>query len=209
MVEGLAVKLNVPANVPASDPAWVKQLLDELHWRMGEQNAQSLVELMTRCQKDLRAVAHAERIATRATDTMSTTALINEVYLRFAQNSSEFINGKHFFATAARAMRQILVDYVRSRCAQKRGSGICHEGLDQVQELLEEKEAGQDVLLLDQALDALEMIHPRPAQVVYFRYFVGMDDREIGELLGVDESTVRRDWLKARGWLYMHLEKVG
>lgn len=196
------------AVVQEAGTEWFNHLLTELQ-AVGNQHPQSLVDLMTRCQRDLRSVAHAERMAVRASDTLSTTALVNEVYLRFAQNGCKFISRKHFYATAARAMRHILVDHIRSRCAQKRGNGAGHESLELVAEQPDGHDFGQDILLLDQALDALEAVHPRPAQVVYLRYFVGMDDREIGELLGVEESTVRRDWLKARGWLFMHLAHTG
>ncbi len=160
---------------------------------------------MREAQADLRRVAHAERMSVRAGETLSTTALVNEAYLRFAQGGSRFVDRKHFFATAARAMRQILVDYTRVQRAQKRGSGVVHEALDAVLEQPSDAPFGVDLLILDRALDALEQALPRAAQVVQLRFFVGLSDREVGEILEVEESTVRRDWLKARGWLFLHL----
>lgn len=156
-------------------------------------------------QSDLRRVAHAERLALRAGETLSTTALVHEAYLRFAQSGSRFVDRKHFFATAARAMRQILVDYLRAQRAQKRGAGAVHEDLDGAHELADGQAFGVDLLILDAALTELEKCMPRAAQVVQLRFFAGLDDREIGQIVGVEESTVRRDWLKARGWLYLHL----
>ena len=102
-------------------------------------------------------------------------------------------------------MRQILVDHVRNQRAQKRGAGAAHASIDEAIELASGDPFGADLLVIDAALSALERALPRAAQVVHLRYFVGLDDREVGALLGVEESTVRRDWLKARAWLYLHL----
>ena len=165
----------------------------------------ALADWMRDAQADLRRVAHAERMALRAGETLSTTALVNEAYLRFAQAGSRFVDRKHFFATAARAMRQVLVDYVRSQHAQKRGAGAAHTQIDELFDLASDDPFGADLLVIDAALTALEQVLPRAAQVVHLRYFVGLDDREVGALLGVEESTVRRDWLKARAWLFLHL----
>lgn len=165
----------------------------------------ALGDWMREAQADLRRVAHAERMSLRAGETLSTTALVNEAWLRFAQAGSRFADRKHFFATAARAMRQILVDHVRNQRAQKRGAGAAHASIDEAIELASDDPFGADLLVIDAALSALERALPRAAQVVHLRYFVGLDDREVGALLGVEESTVRRDWLKARAWLYLHL----
>lgn len=165
----------------------------------------ALADWMREAQADLRRVAHAERMALRAGETLSTTALVNEAWLRFAQAGSRFVDRKHFFATAARAMRQVLVDHVRAQRAQKRGAGAAHAQIEEVLDLASDDPFGADLLVIDAALSALEAALPRAAQVVHLRYFVGLDDREIGALLGVEESTVRRDWLKARAWLFLHL----
>lgn len=156
-------------------------------------------------QQDLRRIAHSERKSLNAGMTMSTTALISEAYLRFAQSDSQFIDRKHFFATCARAMRQILLDYARTQQAQKRGSVAIHESLDAALHAPAAVADPADILALERALEALGSVMPRAARVVELRYFVGLDDREAGEILGVEESTVRRDWLKARAWLLLHL----
>ncbi len=165
----------------------------------------SMHSWMREAQGDLRRVAHAERLALRAGETLSTTALVNEAWLRFAQADSRFLDRKHFYATAARAMRQVLVDHLRTQQAQKRGGGAVHGALEEALELASGDPFGADLLVMDAALSALEQALPRAAQVVHLRYFVGLDDREVGALLGVEESTVRRDWLKARAWLFLHL----
>lgn len=165
-----------------------------------------LDQWMREAQSDLRRVARAERVAVAAGETLSTTALIHEAYLRFAQSGSRFVSRKHFFATAALAMRQILVDYARAQQAQKRGAGVAMEPLSAAEQLPDGRAHGIDLLAIDTALAALEQQLPRAAQVVQLRFFVGLGDAEIGEILGVDESTVRRDWLKARGLLHLHLE---
>ncbi|MFO1496594.1 MAG: ECF-type sigma factor [Lysobacterales bacterium] len=198
-------------DTPASPPAASADLAAELEQvssllRAAAPSApEAWARWMREAQADLRRVAHAERVAMRAGETLSTTALVHEAYLRFAQSSPRFVDRKHFFATAARAMRQILVDYLRQQRAQKRGGGAVHGSLDEAQALAADQPFGVDLLILDSALNALEQALPRPAQVVHLRFFAGLDDREIGEILGVDESTVRRDWAKARGWLYLHL----
>ncbi len=171
--------------------------------RIGESD---LTEWLRLTQSDLRRIAHGARSDTRASETLSTTALINETYLRFAQSDSRFADRKHFLATASRAMRQILLDYARIQCAQKRGGGATHEPLEAATQVAAAQPIAEELLELDSALEQLAEVLPRAARVVELRYFCGLDDRETGEVLGVEESTVRRDWLKARAWLLMHLE---
>jgi RNA polymerase sigma factor (TIGR02999 family) len=161
--------------------------------------------LFAQMQADLRQVAHRERHAVRAGETLSTTALVNEAYLKLSKSGlPAFVNRRHFYSVAARAMRQVLVDYARARLSQKRGSGDRHETLGAADQEADADDAAR-LLEINDALDRLEAVRPRLAQVVYLRYYAGMSDREIGELLDVEESTVRRDWLKARGWLFQAL----
>ena len=166
--------------------------------------ADSLSQWIREAQADLRRIAHSERVSMNATPTLSTTALISEAYLKFVQSDSQFIDRKHFFATAAKAMRQILLDYARMQVAQKRGSGSAHESLDVAIELPAAQLKIDELLAVDTALERMRTVLPRAARVVELRYFGGLDDREAGEVLVIEESTVRRDWLKARAWLLMH-----
>lgn len=189
---------------PDEDPTAIAAIAGAII-EIGAERGSDLSGWIREAQADLRRLARSERVQAGAGETLSTTALVNEVYLRFAQRGSRFVDRKHFFATAARAMRQILVDYARARFAQKRGGHAPHEPLDSVEHAPAPEAFGVDLLVFDQALDALERALPRPAQVVHLRFFAGLDDREIGALLGIEESTVRRDWLKARGWLHLYL----
>ncbi|MGE8288820.1 MAG: ECF-type sigma factor [Stenotrophomonas sp.] len=166
-----------------------------------------LSQLMTDMQGELRQIARYRRRRGAVGETLSTTALINEAYLRFAASPELFqhIDRNHFLAIAARAMRNIVINHARDRVAQKRGSGVRHETLGQVEVMQADLDEAEQLLELNDALERLEKLRPRLARVVQLRYFAGLSEEEIGEVLEIDRSTVRRDWLKARGWLYERL----
>jgi len=169
----------------------------------------ALQQLMGLLQHDLRRIAHAERASHAGLDTLSTTVRVNEAFLRFRQGAlPDFADRKHFFATAARAIRQILVDHARAKLADKRGKGQAALSMEAALELPSEARALDEVLHLDRCLEALAAQLPRAAQVVQLRYFAGLSDVEIAELLEVNEITVRRDWQKARGFLFQMLESA-
>ena len=169
--------------------------------------ADSLPRAFEQLQADLRRVAHRERRTLHAGETMSTTALVNEAFLKLNRTAvPEFADRRHFYGVAALAMRQVLVDYARARLRQKRGGGDAHETLGALECMADPDARDLERLFeINEALDRLDEERPRLAQVVYLRFYAGLGDREIGELLGIEESTVRRDWLKARGWLYQAL----
>jgi RNA polymerase sigma factor (TIGR02999 family) len=181
-------------------------LLDEVRTllvRSSESSAAGLSALITLLQEDVRRIAHLSRISLRAGDTVSTTALVNELYLKLQQKPlADFTDKRHFLAISVRAMRQVLIDYARVRSAEKRGGGMAVESLADRAEAANDASEAQKMLDLNEALDRLEAIRPRHAQVVHLRYFAGLNDDEIAELLDLDASTVRRDWLKARAWLF-------
>lgn len=166
-----------------------------------------LSQLMTDMQGELRQIARYRRRRGAVGETLSTTALINEAYLRFAASPELFqhIDRNHFLAIAARAMRNIVINHARDRVAQKRGSGVRHETLGQVEVIQADLDEAEQLLELNDALERLEKLRPRLARVVQLRYFAGLSEEETGEVLEIDRSTVRRDWLKARGWLYERL----
>lgn len=186
------------------DPVSVQSVVDALA-ATRQMAPDRLSAWILEAQADLRRIAHSERLSANASPTMSTTALISEAYLRFAHSNSQFTDRKHFFATAAKAMRQILLDYARMQVAQKRGAGAEHESLDAALETPASQLKIDELLAVDKALDQLRQVMPRAAKVVELRYFGGLDDEEAGEVLGVEQSTIRRDWLKARAWLLIHL----
>ncbi len=178
----------------------------ELLRRLLDERTGALAELFVMGQADLRRIARHERRLSGGGETLSTTALINEVYLKLrGGNLPDVADRRHFYALAGRAMRQVLVDYARGRLARKRGGGVAPLAIDDAAlSVVDEAEALGAIELAD-ALDQLERVRPRLAQVVYLRFYAGLSDTEIGELLAVEESTVRRDWLKARGWLHAQL----
>lgn len=170
-----------------------------------------LAQLMTGLQGELRQIARHRRRQGGAGETLSTTALVNEAYLKFAASPELFggIERTHFLAIAARAMRHIVINHARDRVAQKRGAGARHETLGKVELLDADLVEANRLLELNDALGVLEKLRPRLARVVQLRYFAGLSEEETGEVLGIDRSTVRRDWLKARGWLYDRLHADG
>ncbi len=153
---------------------------------------------------ELRRLAHAQLAGQPSGRTMSTTVLIHEAYLRLVdQTQARFEDRVHFYAYAARVMRTILVDYARSRGAQKRGGGLQFVEFD-ARDLPIESQADL-VVAVDEALTRLADADQRLAQVVECRFFGGMTEAETAGLLGVSERTIRRDWIKARTWLHAEL----
>lgn len=167
-------------------------------------NAGSLATLMTSLQQELRQIARRQRRRGMAGETLSTTALVNEAWLKLSGTPDlvEQIDHRHFLALAARAMRYIVINHARDRVADKRGGGAVHVPLDEALDDGRDTAEAVRLLELDDALQQLERARPRLAQVVHLRYFAGLTEEEIGEVLGIDRSTVRRDWIKARGWLH-------
>ena len=163
-------------------------------------------ELMPVVYEELRRMAHAYLVSERPDHTLRTTALVNEAYLRLVNVSRvQWQDRAQFFAAAAGSMRRILVDYARAYHAGKRGGGRGHLPLDEAIVLVEER---ADMLIaLDEALERLAAMDARLCRVVECRYFAGLSDAETAEVLGVTARTVRRDWVKARGWLYAQLSE--
>ncbi len=136
--------------------------------------------------------------------TLQPTALVHEAYLKLCgQTDMDLKNRAHFFGVAARAMRQILVDHARRRNAAKRGGGA-------EPAVLSDEHIGLDVpfdelLSLNDALDRLDRLSPRLREVVEYRFFGGLTEDEVAEVLRVTPRTARRDWAKARAWLHKEL----
>jgi RNA polymerase sigma factor (TIGR02999 family) len=142
----------------------------------------------------------------RADHTLQPTALVHEAYLRLVEQTVlTAANRRHFFGIASRLMRQILVDHARGYKAEKRGGAARRFSLDEI-EFLPEQTAG-DLLSLNDALEKLEALDTRKARVVDMRFFGGLKETEIAEILGVTEKTVRRDWQFAKLWLYRELSQ--
>jgi RNA polymerase sigma factor (TIGR02999 family) len=149
---------------------------------------------------DLQRLAHRVQQRTGpASETLRTTALVNEAYLRLARHGG-FRDRSHFLATAALAMRQVLITHARARLTGKRGSGIAPVPLDLVEGILAVPE--ERIVALDDALQDLEERHPRLVRVIECRYFGGYSEAETADALGITERTVQRDWAKAKALLY-------
>ncbi|SRR5690554_5038724 len=161
-------------------------------------------ELFPIVYDELRSIAHRLLHRERSGHTFSTTALVHEAYLRLVDHPmAKWEDRAHFCAVAARAMRQILVDYARRRQALKRGGAVQPLPLDESRLMIEEHAAL--VVSLDEALDRLTQLNERVGRVVELRFFGGLTEEEAAEVLGVSTRTVRRDWSKAKVWLYKEL----
>lgn len=152
----------------------------------------------------LHAVAHNRLSAERADHTLNTTALVHEVYVKLVDQTRVRWHGRaHFFAVAARAMRRILVDHARRHGAARRGGERVRVPLQDAG--LSLRERAETLIELDDALERLSKLDARLGQVVEYRFFGGLGEEEIAAALGVTTRTVRRDWLRARGLLYLWL----
>ncbi|HEX7050198.1 MAG TPA: sigma-70 family RNA polymerase sigma factor [Longimicrobiales bacterium] len=179
----------------------VTDLLLDLH----TDDESTVDRIMPWVYDELRAVAHRHLRAEPAGHTLGTTALVHEAYLKLVdQTRADWRDRAHFFAIASRAMRRILVDYARAHGAAKRGGGRRRIPLDRAELAVEER---ADVLLaLNEALEQLAALDERQSRVVECRFFGGLTEAETAEALGVTTRTVRRDWVKARAWLYDRLD---
>src|SRR5436189_3924958 len=185
---------------PSVSPHRVTQLLQQ--WSHGGDSA--LAELTPLVYEELRRLAHHYMEGQRPDHTLQTTALVNEAYMRLAdQTKPSWQNRAHFFAVAARAMRQILVNYARSSRAQKRGGGALKVELDEV--AIISPEESKEIVDLHEALERLAALDSRKAQVVELKYFGGLNYDEMAEVLKISPVTVRRDWEFAKLWLYTEL----
>jgi RNA polymerase sigma-70 factor (ECF subfamily) len=181
----------------------VTQLLE--HWSHGDDAA--LAELTPLIYEELRRLAHHHMGGQRPDHTLQTTALVNEAYLRLAdQTNPSWQNRAHFFAVAARAMRQILVSYAKSYRAQKRGGGAIKVELDEA--AIVSPEQSKEIVDLHEALERLATLDSRKARVVELKYFGGLNHGEIAEVMKISTVTVRRDWVFAKAWLYTELHNA-
>jgi RNA polymerase sigma factor (TIGR02999 family) len=178
-----------------ADAALVTQLLNRV--RKGDSDAAN--ELFPLVYADLRSLALRHFRNQRSGHTLQPTALIHEVYLRLFRPTGEYQDRVHFFAVAATAMRQILVNHARARAAKKRGDG--RSALTLTVDPRAREGSGFDPIELDDALNRLNELDQRKARIVELRFFGGLSVEEIVELLGISKSTVEADWRLARAWL--------
>jgi len=185
-------------NEPDGD---ITQLLLEL--KQGE--PRSADALFTRVYQELRRLARARLRKERAGHTLGATALVHEAYLKLVnQDRVDWTNRAQFFAVASRAMRRILIDYARRTSAGKRGGGaslvtLSEDGAEREVPII-------DLLTLHEALERLRVLNERQSRVVELRFFGGMQDADIAEVLNVSVPSVRRDWRLARAWLSQEMK---
>jgi RNA polymerase sigma-70 factor (ECF subfamily) len=188
---------------PSVSQQEVTQLLAD--WSRGDDAA--FAKLTPLIYEELRRIAHRHMGGQRPDHTLQTTALVNEAYLRLAdQTKPNWQSRAHFFAVAARAMRQIVVDYAKSQRAQKRGGGALKIELDEG--AIVSPEQSQEIIDLHEALERLGTLDSRKAQVVELKFFGGLNYDEIAEVLKIARMTVRRDWEFAKLWLYTELHSA-
>jgi RNA polymerase sigma-70 factor (ECF subfamily) len=188
--------------MPSSEPAphHVTSLLQA--WSLGDD--QALQQLIPVVYDELRRVAGRHMAGERASHTLQTTALIHEVYVRLVDlDSTSIRNRAHFLAICARLMRNVLVDFARSRKYDKRGGGAVHVELDEA--LHVSAMSDPDLVAVDEALERLAAVDARKSKVVEFRFFGGLSVNETAEALDISPETVMRDWKFAKAWLLREL----
>ncbi len=184
------------------DPESITGLLRRIE--DGEQAAKE--RLVHEVYSELHGLACHYLAGERAGHTLQPTALVNEIYMKIVQGVHEvkLKDRQHLLRTAARAMRQLLIDHARRRNSLKRGGGAQRESLDHIMDFYEER--GIEITALDAALSHLSAMDPELAQVVELKFFGGRSNKETAEVMGVSERTVERAWSTGRAWLKQRLE---
>jgi RNA polymerase sigma factor (TIGR02999 family) len=179
----------------------ITQLL--LAWSNGDESARE--RLVPIVYEELHRLAHRHIRRERPGHTLQTTALVHEAYVRLVgAKNLRWQNRAHFFAVSARVMRRILIDFVRTKHDLKHGGGALQVSL--VDDLAVSPEPDADLLALDEALNRLKKLNRRQAEIVEMRYFGGLKEEEITEVLKVSLRTVQQDWRLARLWLYREMK---
>jgi len=181
----------------------VTQLL--VSWGNGDEAAlQALIPLV---HSELRRIAKRHMNGERPGHTLQTTALVNEAYLRLVDwKNVRWENRSHFFAVSAQMMRRILVDFARQRTTHKRDAGVRVMTLDGVADIGQMKD--DNLIALDDALNALHTLDERKSRIVELRFFGGLSVEETAEVLKISRPTVIREWTKAKAWLYRELSNT-
>lgn len=187
------------ANGGTAKPEITRLLID---WRNGE--AAAFEQLVPIVYDELRRLARAFMRRQNPGHTLQTTALVNEAYIRLVDSDKvNWQSRTHFFAISAQLMRRILVDAARRRQSQKRGGDRVQITLDERIDIPLENET--DMVALDEALKRLAEFSPRQCRIVELRYFGGLTEEQVAEVMEISARTVRRDWSLARAWLYREL----
>jgi len=185
-------------------PQEITRLLAE--WAGGDRAA--LDQLTPLVHAELRRIARRQMSGERDGHTLQATALVNEAYLRLAGNEGfQWQSRAHFFAVCAQVMRHILIDHARAHARDKRGGGAAHVSLDEAAVVAGER--ASEILALDEALRALEALDAQKGRIVELRYFTGLSVEETAEVMKISPTTVRREWRRAKAWLYRAIAEGG
>lgn len=177
----------------------------ELLQASNEGSREALDKLLPIVYDNLRQIARHQLSRERQNHTLQPTALVNEAYLRLiGQHSVDWQNRAHFFSIAAETMRRILVNHALEKNRLKRGGGATIVSLDEEIDYIHQKDL--DVLSLDDALNRLEQFDQKQAKIVELRFFGGMTNEEIANVLGVSDSTIKREWRIAKAWLQSQMQ---
>ena len=181
-----------------------------IEWGQGDKAA--LDRLTPLVYDEIRRIAHRYVQREREGETLQTTALVNEAYLRLAGSANvQWQNRSHFFAVTAQVMRRILIDHARRRQYVKHGGDVQRVAFDAAisEAALMSEPRAAELLALDEALDEFAKLDPRKSRVVELRYFGGLSIEETAEVLAVSPMTVRRDWRAAKAWLFRRMRDEG
>jgi RNA polymerase sigma factor (TIGR02999 family) len=183
--------------MPTLSPQEVTQLLAD--WGKGDRSA--LDKLFPLVHSELRRIAQRQMSQERPSHTLQATALVNEAYLKLAgQQGFDWQNRAHFFAVCAQVMRHILIDHARAHSRDKRGGGAVKVSLNDA--LVVAADQADHFIALDDALRVLERLDPQKGKLVELRYFGGLSIEETAEVMNISPRTVRREWQRAKAWLY-------
>lgn len=188
----------------AVPPDHSADVLSQLSSSLRGEQGELLERLVAQVYDDLRRVAHRQRRGTRD-DTLGTTALVHEAYLKLSASGRIAINDRaHFFALAGRTMRQILVDHARAVVAAKRGGRVTPLSIDEVD--VPNVDRAGELVALDAALARLAALDPALSTMVELRFFAGLSIDDTAGVLGMSASTVKRDWRRARAFLLSEMD---
>ncbi len=191
----------MPTPTPASPPD-ITQILAAA----GRGDSEALDEVFSRVYGELRRIAHAQLRRAGSGQSLNTTAVVHEVYLRLVRTEGVSWNDRgHFYAVAAKAMRQILLNRARSFLTQKRGGGARAVTLSFDAAEIPVERCASEIVELDDALARLSEVDERLARVVDLRFFAGLTVEETAQALGVTDRTVKRDWRVARAFLHREI----
>lgn len=158
-------------------------------------------ELIAAHYETLKTIARARRRSAKVGQTLLTTDLLHESWLKL-RNQSSWNSEEHFIRTAALAMRQVIIDYARSKLTHKRGEGQASQNYDEISEILPDyRETPEQIIEIGDLLSKLDKENPRLVEIVNLRYFSGFTEIETAKVLGITDRTVRRNWQTAKAWL--------